>query len=99
MVQVCTSPELLQEELQHLRKALVRCKYPHWAINKVQSKILNSNQEDSSNNNLHPTSNNTNNSMEQQTQTGDNNQGQANSIQVQVQDQQPLQEPIPPWDM
>ena len=65
---VCTGPELLQRELQHLRKALARCKYPRWAINKVQSKILNSNQEDSSNNN-----------MEQQTQTGENNQVQENS--------------------
>ena len=26
---VCTDLELLQRELQHLRKALLRCKYPH----------------------------------------------------------------------
>ena len=77
---VCTGLELLQRELRHLRKALVRCKYPHWAINKVQSKVLNCNWEDSSNNNLQHTSNNITNSMEQQTQTGDNNnQVQANS--------------------
>ena len=31
----CTGLELLQRELQHLGKILVRCKYPHWAINKV----------------------------------------------------------------
>ena len=43
---------VLQRELQHLRKALVKCKYPHWAINRVQSKFLNSNWDDSSNNNL-----------------------------------------------
>ena len=50
---------------------------PLWTINKVQIKVLNSNWEDSSNNNLQPTSNNT--SMEQQIQTGNNNnQVQAN---------------------
>ena len=38
---VCTGPELLQRELQHHRKALVKCKYPQWAINRVQSKFLN----------------------------------------------------------
>ena len=77
---VCPGLELLQRNLQHLRKALVRCKYPHWAINKVQSKVLNSNQEDSGNNNLQHTGNNTTNSMEQPTQSGDNNnQVQANN--------------------
>ena len=25
---VCTTPEFLDEELQHLREALLRCKYP-----------------------------------------------------------------------
>ena len=25
---VCTKPELLQKELQHLREAMVKCKYP-----------------------------------------------------------------------
>ena len=77
---VCTGLELLQRELQHLRKALVRCRYPHWTINKVQSKVLNSNWEDSGNNNLQHTGNKTTNNMEQQTQTGDNNNHvQANS--------------------
>ena len=56
---VCTDPELLQREFQHLRKALVRCKYPPWAINKVLSKVLNSIWEDPSNNNLQNSSNNT----------------------------------------
>ena len=76
---VCTDPELLQSELQHLRKDLVRCKYPPWAINKVQSKVLNSHQEDNRNNNPQNTGNNSTSSMEQQTQTGDNNQSQANN--------------------
>ena len=70
---VCTGPELLQQEPQHLRKALVRCKYPHWAINKVQNKVLNSNWEDSINNKQQQPGNNTINNMEQPTQTGDNN--------------------------
>ena len=64
---VCTGPELLQRELQHLRKALVKCKYPHWAINRVQSKFLNSNWENSSNNNLQDKSNNPSSNMDQQT--------------------------------
>ena len=48
---VCTRPELFQKELQHLREALVKCKYPHWAINRVQSKYINSNWEDNINTN------------------------------------------------
>ena len=30
---VCTTPELLNEEYEHLREALEKCKYPRWAIN------------------------------------------------------------------
>ena len=48
---VCTTPELLDEELQHLREALVRCKHPRWAINKIQNKLTNNNQEGNGNNN------------------------------------------------
>ena len=40
---VCTGPELFNKELQHLREALIKCKYPKWAIDKVQSNILNNN--------------------------------------------------------
>ena len=40
---VCTTPELLNEKLQCLREALVRCKYPRWAINKIQNKVTNNN--------------------------------------------------------
>ena len=69
---VCTGPELLQRELQHLRKALVKCKYPHLAINRVQSKLLNSNCEDSSNNNLQDASNSPTSNRDQQPQPGDN---------------------------
>ena len=41
---VCTTSGLLDEDLQHFKEALVRCKYPKWAINKVQNKVLNGNQ-------------------------------------------------------
>ena len=29
---VCSKPELLQQEKDHLRKALTKCKYPKWAL-------------------------------------------------------------------
>ena len=35
---ICSSPELLQQEEDHLKKALTRCKYPAWAVNKVKIK-------------------------------------------------------------
>ena len=40
---VCTNPDLLDKEVKHLREAMGKCKYPNWAINKVQSKVLNNN--------------------------------------------------------
>ena len=77
---VCNGPELLQRELQHLGKALVKCKYPYWAINRVQSEFLNNNCEDSSKNNLQDTSNNPTSKRDQQPQPGDNtNNSQANN--------------------
>ena len=56
---VCTRPEVFQTELQHLRDALARCKYPNWAINRVQSKYIKSNQEDYTNHNNNQEDNNT----------------------------------------
>ena len=50
---VCTSPEPLNEELQCLKDALGKCKYPRWAINKVQNKGINGNWEGSTDNNSH----------------------------------------------
>ena len=35
---VCTNSELLQGELNHLRRALGKCNYPTWAIKRVQQK-------------------------------------------------------------
>ena len=40
---VCTGTDLFQREILHLMEALVKCKYPSWAILKVQSKYINSN--------------------------------------------------------
>ena len=40
---VCTRPELFQKELQHLREALVRCKYSNPTIDRVQNKYINNN--------------------------------------------------------
>ena len=48
---VCTTPELLNEELEHLREALAKCKYPKWAINKKQNKYTNNNQKENGSNN------------------------------------------------
>ena len=33
---ICSSPQLLQEEEQHLFQALTRCRYPAWALNRVK---------------------------------------------------------------
>ena len=60
---VCTTPELLKEELKYLRGALGSCKYPQWAIKRVQNKVLNSNWEDTGN--INSTTNNSS--------SGDNN--------------------------
>ena len=40
---VCTNPHLLDKEVEHLREVMGKCEYPNWAINKVQSKVLNNN--------------------------------------------------------
>ena len=36
---ICSSQDLLQQEEDHLKQALTRCKYPAWAINKIKIKI------------------------------------------------------------
>ena len=74
---VCTNSELLQDELNHLRKALGKCIYPTWAIKRVQHKVLNNNWEDTSNNN-NPINNN-NASGDNNGNTNINNQGNSTS--------------------
>ena len=74
---VCTKPELLQKELSHLREALVRCKYPPWAINRVKSKLINNNQGDNNDeNNIQGGINNTSSSTTQNNNGNHTLQGQ-----------------------
>ena len=70
---VCTGPELYQKELQHLREVLVRCKYPNWAISRVQNKYINNNWEGNINhNNPQDSILNPNTSMDQTQHSRDN---------------------------
>ena len=48
---ICSSPQLLQEEEEHLQQALMRCQYPNWALNKVKHKLRNPATRSTSNNN------------------------------------------------
>ena len=36
---VCSNPELLKQEKEQLRKALTKCKYPKWALDKVEKRL------------------------------------------------------------
>ena len=65
---VCTTPELLKDELKHLRGALENCKYPYWAIKTVQNKVPNNNWEDTM-----ATNTNNNSTREENNSTTDNN--------------------------
>ena len=56
---VCPTLGLLDKELKHLKEALVRGKCPRWAINKVQNKVINGNQEDNGTNHVGNTSQDT----------------------------------------
>ena len=42
---MCSNPELLQQEKDHLRKALTKCKYPKWALDKVEKRLNRSTRE------------------------------------------------------
>ena len=75
---VCTEPELPQGKINHLRRALEKCNYLTWAINRVQHKVLNNNLEDTSNNNS-ANQNSIDNSQSPTTQTRDNHTSQTNS--------------------
>ena len=50
---MCSNPELLQKEKEHLRKALTNCKYPKWALDKVDKRLNRSSRQvnDGGNNN------------------------------------------------
>ena len=68
---VCTTTEHLYEELQHLREALVRCRYWRWPINKIQNKFTNNNWEEDGNNNTQVG----NNTTQANNNSGDNREG------------------------
>ena len=36
---ICSSPNMLQKEEEHLSRALTKCKYPTWVINRVKMKM------------------------------------------------------------
>ena len=42
---VCSNPELLQQEKDHLRKAVTKCKYPKWALDKVEKRLHRSSRQ------------------------------------------------------
>ena len=42
---VCSNPELLQKEMEHLSKALTNCKYPKWALDKEEKRLTRSADE------------------------------------------------------
>ena len=42
---VCSNPGLLKQEKEHLRKALTQCKYPKWALDKVEKRLYRSSIE------------------------------------------------------
>ena len=48
---ICSSPQLLQKEEEHLQQALMRCQYPNWALNKIKHKMRNPGTRATVNNN------------------------------------------------
>ena len=42
---VCNKPELLNNEIQHLRGAIAKYKYPKWALDKIERKFINRSQD------------------------------------------------------
>ena len=34
----CSTPELLEKEMQHGQEALIQCKYPRWTFNRIQNR-------------------------------------------------------------
>ena len=46
---ICSNPQLLKQEEDHLHRALTKCKYPAWALNRIKIKSRNPTQKKSSN--------------------------------------------------
>ena len=47
---ICSDPQLLKQEEDHLYKALSTCKYPAWALNRIKMKMRNPNIRRNNNN-------------------------------------------------
>ena len=50
---LCSTPESIKQELEHLEKVLIGCKYPRWAIKKILQKQVHS-QEKTNRKKQHP---------------------------------------------
>ena len=46
---ICSNYQLLKQEENHLHRALTKCKYPAWALNRIKIKSRNPMQKKSSN--------------------------------------------------
>ena len=55
---ICSDPQLLQQEEDHLYRALTKCKYPVWALNRVKIKTGNPAQNKEKNNRTRSSTNN-----------------------------------------
>ena len=42
---LCSNPELHQQEKDHLRKVLTKCKYPKWVLDKVEKRLYKSTRQ------------------------------------------------------
>ena len=42
---VCSNAELLHKEMDHLRMAFIQCKYPKWALDKVEKRLTRTSRE------------------------------------------------------
>ena len=51
---ICSNPQLLKQEEDHLYTALSRCKYPAWALNRIKIKLRNPTKKRNNNNQNKP---------------------------------------------
>ena len=51
---ICSNPQLLKQEKDHLYTALFRCKYPAWALNRIKIKSRNPTKMKNNNNQNKP---------------------------------------------
>ena len=47
---ICSNPQLLKQEEDHLYRALTKCKYPAWALNRIRTKSRSQTKKKNSNN-------------------------------------------------